>query len=79
MAAEQKSRLTGISHRNRRRIEVAEISSDRGHDGHGDGPGGADDDGPEESRALASSPAAVLEGGGPEDGRRHVRQFETWV
>lgn len=59
---------TRIGDGNRRRINVAKVVSDRRHDGHGDGTGGADNDGPEEGGTLAGCPAAVLEGGRPEEG-----------
>lgn len=68
---------TGVGDGNRRRINVAKVVSDRRHDGHGDGTGGADNDGPEEGGTLAGCPAAVLEGGRPEErsGRHDGRLY----
>jgi hypothetical protein len=63
---------TGVGHGNRGRIDVAKVVSDRRHNRHGNGTSSADDDGPEEGGTLAGCPAAVLEGGLPEEGRgRH--------
>jgi hypothetical protein len=63
---------TRIRNRNWRRINIAKVFSDRGYDWHGNGAGGTDNDGPEQCRSFASCPSAVLEGSGPEDGRRHI-------
>jgi len=63
---------TGIRHRDRRGVDVAKVVPDRGHNGHERRAGGAHDDGPEEGGTLAGGPAAVPQGGGPEDRRgRH--------
>lgn len=57
---------TRIGRGNGGRVEVAEVETDGADDGDHDGGGEADGDGPEEGRALAGSPAAVLEGRCPE-------------
>lgn len=62
---------TGISDRHGRGVDISKVFSNGRHNGHGDWAGGADHDGPEERGSFAGSPAAVFEGGGPEDGGGH--------
>lgn len=51
-----------------RGVKIAEVSSDRRNGEDLDGAEGANDDGPEVGGTLASRPAQVVEGLGPESG-----------